>query len=38
MMDSYAALLSGVLIGMSDGLQTEAAPDSGRSRKTQPQA
>jgi hypothetical protein len=38
MMDSYAALVSGVLIGMSDGLQTEAAPDSGRSRKTQTQA
>ena len=36
MMDSYAALVSGVLIGMSDGLQPEAAPDSGRSRKTQP--
>jgi hypothetical protein len=38
MMDSYAALVSGVLIGMSDGLQPEAAPDSGRSRKTQTQA
>lgn len=38
MMDSYAALVSGVLIGMSNGLQTEAAPDSGRSRKTQTQA
>lgn len=38
MMDSYAALVSGVLIGMSDGLQPEAAPESGRSRKTQTQA
>jgi hypothetical protein len=36
MMDSYAALVSGVLIGMSDGLQPEAAPDSGRSRKRKP--
>jgi hypothetical protein len=38
MMDSYAALVSGVLIGMSDALQPEAVPDSGRSRKTQAQA
>ncbi|CAE6844179.1 MULTISPECIES: DUF6781 family protein [Paraburkholderia] len=38
MMDSYAALVSGVLIGMSDGLQPKAAPESGRSRKTQTQA
>lgn len=38
MMDSYAALVSGVLIGMSDGLQPEAVPKSGRSRKTQTQA
>ena len=38
MMDSYAALVSGVLIGISDALQPEAVPDSGRSRKTQAQA
>lgn len=38
MMDSYAALVSGVLIGMSDGLQPDGAPESGRSRKTQTQA
>ena len=33
MMDSYAALVSGVLIGMSEGLQNEAtaAPGGGRS-------
>jgi hypothetical protein len=33
MMDSYAALVSGVLIGMSEGLQNEAAtaPGAGRS-------
>ena len=35
MMDSYAALVSGVLIGMSEGLQpgAAAAPGEGRSRK-----
>ena len=35
MMDSYAALVSGVLIGMSEGLQSGAAstPSGGRSRK-----
>lgn len=38
MMDSYAALVSGVLIGMSGGLQPEAASGSGRSRKAQTQA
>ena len=32
MMDSYAALVSGVLIGMSEGL-THSAPDEGRARK-----
>jgi hypothetical protein len=33
-MDSYAALVSGVLIGMSEGLQPGAAsPDGDRSRK-----
>lgn len=32
MMDSYAALASGVLIGMSEGLQPGAAPAKGRSR------
>jgi hypothetical protein len=36
MMDSYAALVSGVLIGMSEGLQPGAAvaPGGGRPRKT----
>jgi hypothetical protein len=36
MMDSYAALVSGVLIGMSEGLQpgAAAAPGGGRPRKT----
>jgi hypothetical protein len=35
MMDSYAALVSGVLIGMSEGLQAGApsTPSEGRSRK-----
>lgn len=34
MMDSYAALVSGVLIGMSDGLQPKAAKaDAGRARR-----
>jgi len=35
MMDSYSALVSGVLIGMSEGLQQGAtpAPSEGRSRK-----
>lgn len=34
MMDSYAALVSGVLIGMSEGLRKGAAPPApGRSRK-----
>ena len=35
MMDSYSALVSGVLIGMSEGLQqgTPPAPSEGRSRK-----
>ena len=34
MMDSYAALVSGVLIGMSDGLQPAAAKaDAGRARR-----
>ncbi len=33
MLDSYAALVSGVLIGMSEGLQPGAAPDASRSRK-----
>jgi len=35
MMNSYAALVSGVLIGMSEGLQpgSAAAPGAGRSRK-----
>ena len=35
MMDSYSALVSGVLIGMSEGLQQRAAPapSEGRSRK-----
>ena len=32
MMDSYSALVSGVLIGMSEGL-THSAPDEGRARK-----
>ena len=31
MLDSYAALASGVLIGMSEGLQAGAKPGSGRS-------
>lgn len=33
LMDSYAALVSGVLIGMSEGLQGSAAPSAGRARK-----
>jgi primosomal protein N'' len=33
LMDSYAALVSGVLIGMSEGLQGGAAPSASRSRK-----
>lgn len=33
LMDSYSALVSGVLIGMSEGLQGGAEPTSNRSRK-----
>jgi primosomal protein N'' len=33
LMDSYAALVSGVLIGMSEGLQGSAEPSAGRTRK-----
>lgn len=33
LMDSYSALVSGVLIGMSEGLQGGAEPASSRSRK-----
>lgn len=33
MLDSYAALVSGVLIGMSEGVQSGAAPGAGKSRK-----
>jgi hypothetical protein len=35
LMDSYTALVSGVLIGMSEGLQggTKAAPASAKSAK-----
>ena len=33
MMDSYAALVSGVLIGMSQGLQSSVAPASGKGAK-----
>lgn len=34
MLDSYTALVSGVLIGLSDALQPAAAAEPGRSRKT----
>ena len=33
MLDSYAALVSGVLIGMSEGLQGGAAPASKTAKK-----
>jgi hypothetical protein len=33
MLDSYAALVGGVLIGMSESLQAAAAPGAGRSRR-----
>ena len=33
MMDSYAALVSGVLIGMSQGMQSSAPPTSGKGAK-----
>jgi hypothetical protein len=34
MLDSYTALVSGVLIGLSDALQPAAAAEPGRPRKT----
>jgi hypothetical protein len=33
MLDSYAAMVSGVLIGMSEGVQSGTAPGAGKSRK-----